>query len=68
MSEDTVKATLARIERAIVRIESAANSRVQEARLWEDRHQQLRDRVESAVAALDDLLASGALTDAGENG
>ncbi|WP_240610291.1 hypothetical protein [Sphingomonas pokkalii] len=46
-----------RIERALARIEAAAAKRAYAAAQLERRHAQLRGRIETAIADLDDLIA-----------
>ena len=67
MGQDRVDISIARIERALSRIEAAAERRpadrsAADAAASEElrkAHQALRGKVESAIAELDGLLASG---------
>ena len=53
---DAAPSALDRIERALARIEAAAQRRAFDAERLEHRHAALRARVEEAIAALDAVI------------
>lgn len=56
MEEAPEHPALARIDRALARIETAARARVTEADSLARRHQILRERMAEAIGALDQLI------------
>ncbi len=66
MGDDRVVELIARIDRALARIEAASDRSAPSQRgddgraaALEEAHQVLRSRVESAIAQIDGMLASG---------
>ena len=59
MADETPPPALDRIDRAIARIEAAVAERDRAAETAARRHALLRDRIEQAVATLDDVIARG---------
>ena len=64
MADDSATKAIARIERALARIEAAAASRPEprddsELRELREVHQALRGKVEGAISQIDRLLAAG---------
>lgn len=57
MASEPPHPALERIERAVARIEQASAARAYDADSMARRHAALRERMEEAVAALDDLIA-----------
>jgi len=65
MGDDRVAAAIARLERALARVEAAASTRPREglfdgdeAKALRARHQALRGKVEGAIAKIDSLIQS----------
>ncbi|MFD1788645.1 hypothetical protein ACFSC3_13825 [Sphingomonas floccifaciens] len=58
MNEQGAESASARIDRALARIEAAAQRLVRDRTDLERRHDALRDQVSEAIAALDSLIAT----------
>ena len=63
MNDDPHGAAVARIERALERIERAAQDRTQATRALSSRHAALRSRIGDAIGALDAVIAREADAD-----
>ena len=63
MSDTPQAATIARIDRALERIERAAQTQVKANRTLESRHAALRTRIGDAIGALDAVIAREADAD-----
>jgi|GEM_PF-1759298 len=63
MSDTPHAAAVARIDRALERIERAAEARTRTTREWASRHAALRARIGDAVGALDAVIAREADAD-----